>query len=194
MEAYPPYLAQYSSLLRREMAPGDRCSGPSLWRTKSFTQSLPLWHYYHQCPKPRVFFVGPFWWINSTCMTWWSVLESGVLLFPWTSLPADWVILQDPAFRALQSFLRRKTTAGRCKHCPGEKGQSGCVFCPGHLHHLAADWSCTVSPRKVSANEKSIQAVFRWREKEMRKVASNTVEHCSTFHLFVVIVVLSWSN
>jgi len=33
-------------------------------------------------------------------------------------------------------------------------------------------------------------AVFRWREKGMRKVTSDTVAHCSTFRLFVVNIVL----
>ena len=38
--------------------------------------------------------------------------------------------------------------------------------------------------------KKTTAAVFRWSEKEMRKVTSNTVAYCSTFRLFVVIVVL----
>ena len=33
-------------------------------------------------------------------------------------------------------------------------------------------------------------AVFRWREKGMRKVISDIIAYCNTFRLFVVIVVL----
>ena len=42
----------------------------------------------------------------------------------------------------------------------------------------------------TSRQSSSVMAVFRWREKWMRKIASDTIAYCSIFCLFVVNIVL----